>query len=167
MALHTGTDSFAALKRFALIISIAAGLLFFLIVISPVGDLWFARVAGLPSELLFFVRTPALILSLAPVAVGLNALYRGVQVTWNQTPVVTKAIGINCLSLILFLLAGVSFLPYPGVVSAAVALVVSLFAETFYLALKTGSRIRNSESMQTSTRTSLPSGRDSIDNPPV
>ena len=102
VALHTGTDSFVALKRFALIISIAAGLLFFLIVISPLGDLWFARVAGLPSELLFFVRTPALILSLAPVAVGLNALYRGAQVTWNQTPVVTKAIGINCLSLILF-----------------------------------------------------------------
>jgi hypothetical protein len=116
-------------------VSITAALV--LISLTPLGTLWFSGVAGLSPELLAFTRVPLLILSLSPVAVGMNAWFRGILITRARTPIVTKAMGVTLLTLALLLLLSVFLFPFPGVTSAAIAIMCSLAAQSIYLAHKT------------------------------
>ncbi len=129
-------ENYQPLRRFGLVMSVSIAAMLFLIAVSPVGNLWFSRVAGLSGELLAFTRVPLLILSLSPIAVGINAWYRGILVIRARTQIVTRAMGITVLILVILLLLSAVLLPLPGVISASIAITVSLAAQTLYLTHK-------------------------------
>ncbi len=144
VALLNREENHQPLRRFAVIMSVSIAVTLLLIALTPLGNLWFSRVAGLSAELLTFTGTPLLILSFSPIAVGLNAWYNGILISRAQTPVVTRAMGVTILILVLLLLLSALLLPFPGVTSAAIAIVGSLAAQSLYLgrATRHPSRLR-------------------------
>jgi hypothetical protein len=64
------------LKRFAYILSLSLGVLYLIVVLTPLADFWFQDITGLKEELLPFTLVPSLILILSPVILPFTSLYR-------------------------------------------------------------------------------------------
>ena len=101
--------------------------------LTPLANLWFTGVAGLPADLAALARVPAALLVLAPALTVLTSWQRGVLVFFSRTGAITVATAINIVVLLVVVLGGVNVLPWPGVVTAALALTASLLAEVAYL----------------------------------
>jgi hypothetical protein len=119
VALLADQGSYLGLRRFSHNLALAS--------------LWFTGVAGLPADLAALARVPAALLVLVPALTVLTSWQRGVLVHFSRTAAITVATAINIVVLLLVVLAGVRVLPWPGVVTAALALGASLVAEVVYL----------------------------------
>lgn len=131
------------LRRFALGVGLAISALYFAIVLSPLGDIWFEHVAGLTPELLELVTAPTAILAVSPIVGALVFFFRGINVQQERTGGVTRGVLVNFGVLLAVLWSGALLLPIPGVVSAATAFTLALVFEVLYL-----HRFTNSFSLQ-------------------
>ena len=135
IALFHSSERWRVFRRMSLIGAAALVLAFLSISLTPLSSLWFSRVAGLTAELMPFVPTSMLLLSAGPGLSLLISWLRGIQVRRKLTPVISRAMGINCTVLTLFMLGGAKLLRVPGIFTAALAFTASLIAESVYLAL--------------------------------
>jgi hypothetical protein len=104
-----------------------------LVTLTPLANLWFTGVAGLPADLAALARVPAAILVLVPALTVLTSWQRGVLVFFSRTGAITVATAINIAVLLAVVLGGVNVLPWPGAIPAALALSASLAVEVAYL----------------------------------
>jgi len=137
-----GGNTYSQLRRFAITLSGGITVLFLIFALSPLKDIWFAQVLGLPPGLLPFTLVPLLILSLAPALIAVIVWYRGVLISRNRTTVVMKAVGINAVTLTTTVLVGIALLPVAGIIIASLAFVVSMVVELAYLIYRTNRRPR-------------------------
>ena len=133
IALLKTRDDFAVLKRFTKYLSVVLGAVYFLVVLTPLRDVWFGGVVGLGPELLAMVGVPAAIMALSPAIGVFVFFYRGVQVQQERTVSITRGVLVNVVVLVLVLFGGAAFLPLAGVITAAGAFVSALFLEVVYL----------------------------------
>jgi hypothetical protein len=77
--------------------------------------------------------TAAALMVLVPALTVLTSWQRGVLVFFSRTGAITVATAINIVVLLAVVLGGVNVLPWPGAVTAALALSASLLAEVAYL----------------------------------
>lgn len=126
--------SFHALRRFSLNLALALTALAAAVTLTPLATLWFARVAGLNSELAGLARSAAVLLVLIPGLTALTSWERGALVHFSRTTAVSIATAINILVLLTLVIGGTRLLPWPGVVTATLAVLASLLAEVLYLA---------------------------------
>jgi hypothetical protein len=126
-------EGYFALRRFAFLLglSVAAGL--GLIAFTPLGALWFSRVAGLSPELVRFSLLPTRILVLIPGLAVLLSFQRAVLVHAKHTMPVTIATVIEVAGIVTILGVGVAFFEAVGAVAAALALLVGRVAANTYL----------------------------------
>ncbi len=136
--------TYQKVKRFTFYIAACLGALFFIVNITPLRRLWYTYVAGLTSELLPFTRVPTFILMLLPVAACFISWYRGVLVTKKETPVITQAVVVNSLVLASIMLLGSRYLPFSGVVTAAIAFTGALSIESLFLHFRASALLRSS-----------------------
>ncbi len=125
------------LRRFAIRISLGTGAAFLTVALSPLSRIWFDRVAGLPPDLLALVRSPLLVLWVVPFLFGWISWYRGVQVHFGRTPVITQGVVANLVVLVSMMLLGTALLPFPGAVSGSIAFAASFLGEVLYLRQRT------------------------------
>lgn len=133
VALLSDQASYQALRRFAHSLALALTSLAVLVTLTPLASLWFTAVAGLPDDLAALARVPAALLVLVPALTVLTSWQRGVLVFFSRTGAITVATAINIVVLLAVVLGGVRVLPWPGAVTAALALTASLLAEVVYL----------------------------------
>ena len=133
VALLQDQDSYQALRRFAHALAVALSTIAAVVALTPLAVVWFTRVAGLPPDLAGMARLPAALLVLVPALTALTSWQRGVLVHFSRTAKITIATSINIGVLLVVVLAGVQVLPWPGAVTAALALTASLACEVVYL----------------------------------
>ena len=133
VALLADQRSYQALRRFSHNLALALTAVAALVTLTPLANLWFTGVAGLPADLAALARAPAALLVLVPALTVLTSWQRGVLVFFSRTGTITVATAINIVVLLAVVLGGVNVLPWPGVVTAALALTASLLAEVAYL----------------------------------
>ena len=133
VALLADQTSYQALRRFSHSLALALTSIAVAVTLTPLASLWFTGVAGLPADLAALARVPAALLVLVPALTVLTSWQRGVLVFFSRTGAITVATAINIAVLLAVVLGGVQVLPWPGAVTAALALAASLLAEVVYL----------------------------------
>jgi hypothetical protein len=119
--------------RVALGLAGAAALLLSSFLFTPVGELWFTRVAGLSPELTAFALWPARVMALVPALDYLLALQRALLVLARRTRVITAATAVEVLLIGVVLAAGIGPLGVVGVTAAAAAILAGRLGGNVYL----------------------------------
>jgi hypothetical protein len=100
---------------------------------TPLGELWFTRVAGLSPQLAAFAIWPARLLALVPALDYLLALQRAMLVLARRTRVITAATTVEVVLIGVVLAAGIGPLGLVGVTAAAAAILAGRVAGNLYL----------------------------------
>jgi hypothetical protein len=125
-----------ALKRFALLVGSIASLILAVIAITPLNDIWYDVISGLPADLVALAPWPTLIIAPTALLAFTIALQRGLLVHARKTRPITVAVTINVVVLILVMLAGLKFFAVPGIIIAAAAYTLAIAAESSFLSLE-------------------------------
>jgi hypothetical protein len=136
VALLKADKDILMLRRFAVLLAGAVGVLFLGVALSPAADFWYREVAGLSPELLPFTTLPSVIVSFVPVLTAFLSWYRGLFIYYGKTGVIARAVGLNTLSLTLMVLLIPQMVRVDGATIAAVSFTLSLLLETAFLFVK-------------------------------
>jgi hypothetical protein len=121
------------IARVALGLAAAAGLLLGGFLFTPLGELWFTRVAGLSPQLTVFALWPARVMALVPALDYLLSLRRALFVLARRTRVITAATAVEVVVIGAVLAAGIGQLNLVGVTAAAAAILAGRVAGNLYL----------------------------------
>ena len=124
------------LRRVTYAVSAALLGIYLAIAATPVLGIWFRSVAGLESDLLALVQIPIFLLAVAPSAVTLSSLYRGMLVLGRRTLEITLGGAVNVVCLGAILVVGLLTLPLSGAAIASFAMGGAYCAQTFYMWLR-------------------------------
>jgi hypothetical protein len=123
----------STIARVALGLAAAAGLLLGGFLFTPLGELWFTRVAGLSPQLTAFALWPARVMALVPALDYLLSLRRALFVLARRTRVITAATAVEVMVIGAVLAAGIGPLDLVGVTAAAAAILAGRVAGNLYL----------------------------------
>lgn len=133
VALLDRPDSYAALRRFAWTLALAATAVFALFALTPGAALWYRYVSGLEPVLAQLAVPPTAIIALIPGLEALISWRRAQLIHRRQTRPIGTAIALNMATLAA-LMSLVFVLPaVPGAVLAASALTLAWLVECLYL----------------------------------
>ncbi|HSH70607.1 MAG TPA: hypothetical protein VK997_11860 [Deferrisomatales bacterium] len=135
-------EGYAPLRRFALGLGLVTALGLAGIAFSPLGDVWYRQVSGLPVELAAFCPLPTRILALVPLLSVYLSFQRSVYMAARRTGSVTAATAVDVGAIIAVLYLGTRFLEVPGIQVAAVALVAGRSAGSLWLRLPRAAMLR-------------------------
>lgn len=142
VALLADQSSHRALYRFTQRLALALTAIAAAVTLTPLVGVWFTGVAGLPADLAAMAGASAALLVAVPALTVLTSWQRGTLVCFSRTGAITVATAINIAVLLAVVLGGVRVLPWPGALTAALALSMSLLAEVVYLTAQTHSARR-------------------------
>jgi hypothetical protein len=131
-----------ALRRFAWTLGAVTSGMMLLVAATPLGHLWFERVAALSPVLLALATTGAWWAFLLPGGTALQSLYQGAIVHSGRTRSVTESMAIYLLMLALVLAAGVAFQRWTGLFVALAAVTAGLLAQVGWLAWRARASLR-------------------------
>jgi progressive ankylosis protein len=130
------TTVYKQLSRFAIYLGLLLTVLLALIAISPLCFLFYKYIAGLNEDLLPYTQIPTIILAMIPLISSMISWYRGVLIYKNQTRTIAIAVIFNSIVLLLIIILGPLIFNIPGVIIAAAAYMLSMFAEVLYLRIR-------------------------------
>jgi len=119
--------------RVAIGLAGAAALLLSSFLFTPLGELWFTKVAGLSPPLTAFALWPARVMAFVPALDYLLALQRASLVLARRTRVITAATAVEVLLIGVVLAAGIGTLGLVGVTAAAAAILAGRLGGNVYL----------------------------------
>jgi O-antigen/teichoic acid export membrane protein len=126
-------EHYPEIRRFTTGLAIAATAAYALIVFTPLADVWFITISGLPTDLAAFAIAPTRILIAIPALSVLLSLQRGVLVQERRTRPITVSTIIEIAGVaITFTLLGWYF-ELVGVTAATIAFTVGRVAGVGYL----------------------------------
>lgn len=120
------------LRDFTLIVAAITSLSAALLAFTPALDLYLRAVISLDPQLWSYVRSGLQVLLLLPGLTALTSRLRGLLVAAGTTSSVYRGMGVNLATNGALLMLGVA-LQLPGILVAAVALIVASIAEYLYL----------------------------------
>jgi Na+-driven multidrug efflux pump len=121
------------LKNFTIIGGIAVVLVLGIIALSPLANLWFEKVAGLPPDLSAFAKLPLIIMILIPGLTFLISFQRAILVNAKNTKPITIATITEVSGIILILLITINVLNWTGVIAATTSYILGRIAANTYL----------------------------------
>lgn len=133
VTLLADAQSYAALRRFTIVLAVGSSAVFALLAFTPGATLWYRYISGLEPSLARLAVLPTAILALVP---GLNALtswQRGILVRSEETGPISVAVALNLIVLLSIMAVGPLVVQLPGAVLAATALTASIAAECLFL----------------------------------
>jgi len=130
----------AALRRFARGIAVVTGVAGLVIGATPLGHWWFVAVLGLPEHVAHLARLAILAGCLLPPVTAFEHWWQGRLVNAHRTRSVTGAMMIYLGVAASLLALAVVASPWPGIVSAMIALTAAAIAKAAWLAWKLRSR---------------------------
>jgi hypothetical protein len=119
-------------RRFCRIVGVASSAAMLLLTATPLIRLYLRYLAGLPDHLAGFVTPGLLLLFPLPFVNSIHSWYRGILMSARKTGVIYWGMGINLTLTGAIVFAGV-LLRCQGVEAAAIALIVALVVELYYL----------------------------------
>jgi hypothetical protein len=132
IAISEEKNSFAAMRRFSLVVGVVASSLLALVSFTPLSQIYFRDVIGMTPELSAIARNGAAIALLMPLAMASVTVSRGMLTSRHNTRPQAIAMALELATLILVLSIGVG-MGLPGVSVAAFGLSVALLIEALFL----------------------------------
>lgn len=123
----------SALGRFARNLAIGVGVCLGLIAVTPLAGVWLNDISGLTAELVRFARLPLLLMVPMPVLTVAITWQRSLLVKVRKTEPVSTATAIEATAICGIMAALIAWVPLPGIVLAAIALVVARLLAMLYL----------------------------------
>ncbi len=120
-------------RRFALFLALFISLTLGIIVFTPLLEVWYHNVSGLPRELTAFAKLPTYILYLMPVLTLLISFQRAVLVHARHTQPISWASSIEIVVLALWLFLTINIWHWIGAIAAASAFVIGRLMANAYL----------------------------------
>lgn len=118
---------FALLKQIRIYGYAVAGvstLLMYLILVTPLNSLWFAGLAGLPTDLIDFALVPALIMGALPMLTAWMSIQRGILVAARATGPVSHATIIEVASAVSLMALTLNHWGWIGAIGASFASII-------------------------------------------
>lgn len=133
IALGRRTGNAPAVRRFTWTLTAVGGGFMALFALTPLSDLYVSGLQGAPAGVSEIVRLGFVLLVPLPALATLIAWLRGVLIAEGRTLVVNEAMVVRLIATVLLLGAGVAQ-GWRGVVTGALALLLSVVAELAHLA---------------------------------
>lgn len=142
VALYDKEGTGRAIARFAAVV--AGGLLLVagLLALPGPADFCFRVLFGLPPELVALSVVPFAIMVPSVALTAVVSLVRGILVHERATADIPVGVAVNLSVLCVVLFLFPRLLPWPGVITAAAAVVLAVAAESLYLGLRTRAALR-------------------------
>ncbi len=125
-------EGYVALRRFALLLGGLASALLMLIAFTPLSDIWFQRISGLPEDLAHFAHLPTQIISIIPFFAVWLSFQRSLMVTAHKTRFVTVATGLEVAGIIIVLFLLIRFSEMTGATAAMLAFIIGRLISISY-----------------------------------
>ncbi|MGM0431395.1 MAG: hypothetical protein ACQEQU_01635 [Spirochaetota bacterium] len=126
------------LRSFVLKVVGSLTLFYLVIYLTPLKNLWFITISGVPRQLLYLLPVTLGVLVILPGAAAMVSLYRGILVSERQTKAITAGVSINAVSLLSMIVIASAVTDIPGVYIAAAAYSAAFVFEIIYLIWRTG-----------------------------
>ena len=126
-------QNYRILRDFALYLGLSVTLLLSVLAFSPLANLWFINVSGLPPELADLSYLPLRIMILLPAMTVLINFQRTSLIINGTTGPISTSTAIELIAIISILFLGVAGLNLVGAVAAAIALVASRSLSILYM----------------------------------
>jgi hypothetical protein len=137
-------EHYPELRRFATWLGLAASGGFALVAFTPLADIWFVTVSGLPEDLAAFALTPTKIMAPLPALSVLLSFQRAIQVQGRRTRPITVATVIEVITIAaLFPLFGWG-VGLVGVTAAAIAFLAGRTGGVLFLVGRVRRTLRGS-----------------------
>lgn len=136
IALHQGVDTFASIRKFSLILTIAAIVSVAAFVFTPLARWYVFEVQDMTAEVGELALSSLGLFLLFPALAVITSWLRGLLIQSRHTRHVNVGMGVNLSITAATLLAGVA-LKWPGLPTAALALNLSSVGEVLYLLWRT------------------------------
>jgi hypothetical protein len=127
-------DTARAIRRFGLAVGFIAGALLAVIALTPLADLYFGQLIGLPADLRAFADPAIRLMSAYPLWIAIEMMLRGFLIKHKHTAGVRLAMICNFVTLAIALLCGVALNLGTGIQVAAVGINLAIGAEIAMLA---------------------------------
>ncbi len=125
-------EGYVQLRRFALLLGGGATALLMLIAFTPLSDIWFEHVSGLPEELAHFAHLPTQIISVIPFFAVWLSFQRSLMVTARKTRFVTLATSLEVVGIVITLFLLIHLTELNGAVAAMTAFVIGRLMSISY-----------------------------------
>jgi hypothetical protein len=134
IALIESAGSRPALRQFSLRLGLACTLVVAVLAFTPLGHFYFATLIGVSGTLATLAQAGLQVGVLLPMVMAWQSWFRGTLTAARATPAITLAMATNVVTMATVLGLGV-WLKLPGVVLAAIALLIATSAETLTLGM--------------------------------
>lgn len=129
VSLIRGRASYRLLTQFTLHLTVLLTLLGVLVYYTPVYDVLFLRVLGLPPAVADAAHPSLQVMLLWPLAIGWRRLYQGILIQRGQTRLVTYGTLFRLATLALVVWVGVTIGALPGALIGGLAMAASVIVE--------------------------------------
>ncbi|MCU0251846.1 MAG: hypothetical protein MUE61_16710, partial [Vicinamibacterales bacterium] len=131
--LGRGAEHRAEISRAMRILASGATVALAVVLFTPLAEVWFLRVSGLPPGLAAFALTPARLLVLLPAMEYWLSYQRSRFILNGQTRAITVATAIEVAGIALLLFVGIGWLGMIGVVAGSVAQISGRLSSNLFL----------------------------------
>src|SRR5690606_24905670 len=125
--------AYAALRRFAIVLSLSLTAVMTLIAFTPLSRLWFGIVSGLDTDLMRLATVGFAAALLWPALDVLRNLLQGIIVHGRRTKAITESMVVFLLTSALLLGVGVAWRAFPALPYTMVAFVLGTAAQVAWL----------------------------------
>lgn len=122
------------LARFSLRMTAVVSVIALTLAATPLGDLWFTVIGGLPEALATLATTALWIVSASPATRVLQSWYQGGLVAERRTSLVSASVAVFAVVTLVSLVSVVRWGPWAGLHAALGAFMVGRIAQTMCLA---------------------------------
>lgn len=129
-----GPESRDDLFRFISRLAAVLGIIYILVLATPLWRFWFSRVSGLTEDLTSLSALPVILSFPVIPLYAFISLFRGALVRSRRTREVTIGVAINVTVLLITLFVGVEVLPLPAISTVSGAYAMAYIAEFVFLA---------------------------------
>ena len=126
-------EGYRCLRRFAIVLAVAVVAGLSLIAWTPLANVWFRIVSGLPEGLAIFALIPTRILAVIPGLTAILSFQRAIIVVRNTTSAITWATIIEVVGVVAVLWIAIALLDVVGASAAAAALLIGRIGANLYL----------------------------------
>lgn len=123
----------AVVRRFALYLGLFLGAGLSMIAFTPLNQIWFAGVSGLPENLASLAVVPLQIMAVFPALTVAVGYQRALLIHAGVTPPVSLATALEAVGIFTVLAVLVLYSTLPGITAAAIAYMVGRFLALIYL----------------------------------
>ncbi len=131
------------IRNFAAILGVSVSAALSLIVFTPLANVWFETVAGLPPELVELALAPARIAAILPALTVLMSFQRALLVSSRLTRPLTGATALEVAAVAVILSVAIFRYDLMGAVAATLAVVLGRIVGNLYLTLPCTEAVRS------------------------